>query len=94
MVRARAARLVELNRFPHTRGDGPGTHVGLGHANQFSPHAWGWSGGECFFILIQRVFPTRVGMVRENAGVNFSVFCFPHTRGDGPNKISYVHEFV
>ncbi len=71
----------ELDRFPHTRGDGPDPVDAMfsPHAwgwselvrarRAFSPHAWGWSvTRRC--SNSKDVFPTRVGMVRHNGSWN------------------------
>ena len=36
------------------------------------------------FRLFSEVFPTRVGMVRKDSGVEDARSSFPHPRGDGP----------
>ena len=36
---------TELDRFPHTRGGGPVARPMLEVSDEFSPHAWGWTGG-------------------------------------------------
>ena len=71
-------------RFPHTRGGGPDAATGLVQYLKFSPHAWGWT----LRIAIQQpetpVFPTRVGVDREELLAQIAELRFPHTRGGGP----------
>ena len=50
----------------------------------FSPPAWGWSELEADPHLAHVVFPTRVGMVRDEIASRALANCFPHPRGDGP----------
>ncbi len=44
MVRRCVGCACMKSRSPHTRGDGPGRRGPQGLPEQFSPHAWGWSG--------------------------------------------------
>ena len=77
-----------IKGFPHTRGDGPLWICEFRFSELFSPHAWGWSvAGPCFGLWY-RVFPTRVGMVREASQPRTLEDGFPHTRGDGPGIYS------
>ncbi len=84
MVRIASERSDSLGGFPHTRGDGPCRPENLGSRRKFSPHAWGWSVTISPEKAILIVFPTRVGMVREELAFFTGGRCFPHTRGDGP----------
>ena len=73
--------------FPHVRGDGPRTPHRFFTTNSFSPRAWGWSdvgqGVEPRIV----VFPTCVGMVRNEVCMYVSMIGFPHVRGDGPELL-------
>ncbi len=72
-------------RIPHTRGDGPDSLV-LGHvACPYSPHAWGWTAEHNQPCQQRHVFPTRVGMDRDNLPGGCRCRRIPHTRGDGPD---------
>jgi hypothetical protein len=71
-------------RFPHTRGDGPVDIEDAIEAGRFSPHAWGWTGGDWRAGRRPAVFPTRVGMDRYRMFRQCARQGFPHTRGDGP----------
>ncbi len=51
--------------FPHPRGDGPIPRVTWRSSCSFSPPAWGWSGELVMIHTEMYVFPTRVGMVRQ-----------------------------
>jgi len=51
----------------------------------FSPRVWGWSGSAHGAGRRERVFPTRVGMVRRNTPMSDFSSSFPHACGDGPN---------
>ncbi len=66
------------------RGDGPYPMPDKNHAKEFSPRAWGWSGGRAVQIASKMVLPTCVGMVRSRIKSRFNFFCSPHVRGDGP----------
>ena len=52
----------------------------------FSPHAWGWTCLPPGCRSRVRVFPTRVGMDRNNLPISRVPPRFPHTRGDGPAR--------
>ena len=86
MVRPHPPTPTHPLRFPHTRGDGPSFCALLIQRFWFSPHAWGWSDRRGLGALSGRVFPTRVGMVRVVDSLVQRVYCFPHTRGDGPSS--------
>ena len=77
---------LQAVHFPHTRGDGPAYFCGAVYIREFSPHPWGWSAQASFPLLSRLIFPTPVGMVRTlSAGIS-TIWNFPHTRGDGPNR--------
>ncbi len=61
---------------------------------QFSPHAWGWTVVSDHPTVVERVFPTRVGMDRNQRAGNGTSSRFPHTRGDGPPNLPNFLEFV
>ncbi len=69
---------------PHTRGDGPKQERGACSMQEFSPHAWGWSGCPSLVVGQAGVLPTRVGMVRRLPAPEKGGQRSPHTRGDGP----------
>ncbi len=77
-----ATRLAK--RIPHTRGDGPYYIPLASLPSAYSPHAWGWTTDANGEEHIVKVFPTRVGMDRADAGVAIKIGSIPHTRGDGP----------
>jgi hypothetical protein len=84
MVRDEPGQRGMRSGFPHTRGDGPDSLAAKFLLNEFSPHAWGWSGHRRLGSAGVLVFPTRVGMVRDIFTFLPIVCSFPHTRGDGP----------
>src|ERR1035438_176088 len=70
--------------IPHPRGDGPVVVVFTTDDAKYSPPAWGWSATPRTVRCVEKVFPTRVGMVR---GARRRRDCWrriPHPRGDGP----------
>src|SRR6266446_6587027 len=67
---------------PHPRGDGPFTGFLAGVRTQFSPPAWGWSGGVGIWDVGLSVLPTRVGMVRRPVDAQAEHHGSPHPRGD------------
>ena len=69
------------------RGDGPTQDVDRPTGKEFSPHAWGWSVYASAPLICAPVFPTCVGMVRDDAAPGAMGACFPHMRGDGPKII-------
>ena len=76
--------------FPHTRGDGPYIGNDSTEADAFSPHPWGWT-----VVLFNgpqsvSVFPTPVGMDRDDGDCSGSENSFPHTRGDGPHPDTLI----
>ena len=84
MVRLKRVGQTSGECFPHPRGDGPGSALRYQVKMKFSPPAWGWSGRRPRPPHRRRVFPTRVGMVRENRRDGEAARRFPHPRGDGP----------
>ncbi len=70
--------------FPHPRGDGPPQSAPHKPAELFSPPAWGWTGRRIGRAGFQGVFPTRVGMDRDETIDSYREVSFPHPRGDGP----------
>ena len=84
MVRWNGLRLLIRASSPHPRGDGPRSGPRNCDCIRFSPPAWGWSDRRRGACVIQRVLPTRVGMVRKP--VENVIHCprSPHPRGDGP----------
>ncbi len=86
MVRKRGPPGSDGRCFPHARGDGPHWLDRVLVVLEFSPRAWGWSGqGDCRRSPL-RVFPTRVGMVRQRTRTWSEVGRFPHARGDRKTK--------
>ena len=55
----------------------------------FSPRPWGWSGAVLQSERRCNVFPTPVGMVRDNRSNVRENISFPHARGDGPYPRGY-----
>ena len=51
---------------------------------EYSPHAWGWTGGTVARDGGYLVFPTRVGMDRTQQLYDQAYDRIPPTRGDGP----------
>ena len=68
------------------RGDGPFFRLIQRERVPFSPRAWGWSRAAMTTDVWQWVFPTCVGMVRLDGTVFMPDRCFPHVRGDGPER--------
>ncbi len=87
MVRRGRGRARRAEGSPHSRGDGPVGRPDPAPHSQFSPLAWGWSGGGATGIPGGGVLPTRVGMVRRDAIGPHGTHCSPHSRGDGPESI-------
>ena len=81
------------HRFPHTRGGGPPQRWISIIVERFSPHAWGWTGGEEWPDLTTRVFPTRVGVDRMTISHMIPMTSFPHTRGGGP-QIGHIRVHI
>ena len=53
-------------------------------ADEFSPHAWGWTYRASPGFLSHKVFPTRVGVDLVQPPPLQQALGFPHTRGGGP----------
>src|ERR1039458_9089156 len=70
--------------IPHARGDGPDVFSLTFEGEEYSPRAWGWSAGYGCPCESERVFPTRVGMVRSWEQLARTCWGIPHARGDGP----------
>ena len=54
-----------LQSFPHTRGGGPLAAAAAITSIVFSPHAWGWTDPRTVLTAPLYVFPTRVGVDRD-----------------------------
>ena len=52
--------------------------------DEYSPPAWGWSAKTVETATEPVVFPTRVGMVRQDCRCAPERKSIPHPRGDGP----------
>ena len=74
--------------FPHASGDGPFNRNPNAWLDWFSPREWGWSEHAVLQHGSQRVFPTRVGMVRSPLTLFSPSMSFPHASGDGPDANS------
>ena len=72
------------------RGDGPREPKIVSSDGRFSPHAWGWSVIQLHGSAQHHVFPTCVGMVRNQPGLYAVLNGFPHMRGDGPPYIPKI----
>ena len=84
MVRVCAGEIEKVSRSPHPRGDGPTATGNEASTRWFSPPAWGWSVHHLWPLLLLRVLPTRVGMVRYRQPFRECRQSSPHPRGDGP----------
>src|ERR1035438_7402945 len=84
MVLHRPGRWRVRACIPHPRGDGPLTTIRVRARVEYSPPAWGWSGHRLGSACLSRVFPTRVGMVRQPSRLEPAHVRIPHPRGDGP----------
>ena len=85
MVRILCVLSVLSVSIPHPRGDGPkSSNSGMASAG-YSPPAWGWSVLWDSSEPIPTVFPTRVGMVRNQTSEDPKRSGIPHPRGDGPS---------
>ncbi len=84
MDREIMASAICAARFPHPRGDGPGSRNKYADSAKISPPAWGWT--EYFGDNMDHFadFPTRVGMDRWSFQEFPPTGGFPHPRGDGP----------
>ncbi len=87
MVRSWCGLWNSCPRSPHPRGDGPCQTRLSCRCRGFSPPAWGWSVVEQDRRLLNKVLPTRVGMVRAGGPGLQRSGCSPHPRGDGPVRI-------
>ena len=84
MVRFQVCGLSIIDGSPHVRGDGPRFLESDQRLFQFSPRAWGWSGGPRSTGEGIVVLPTCVGMVRCPLRTRRRYVGSPHVRGDGP----------
>ena len=87
MVRRAATSIQEGCCAPHPRGDGPSYLMEKLAERWCSPPAWGWSALHHAILILNRVLPTRVGMVRYCPVRTGFVACAPHPRGDGPSGV-------
>ena len=72
--------------LPHARGDGPADEHFRVARDASSPRPWGWSAVVAFTIDCLLLFPTPVGMVRQERPMGADAGTLPHARGDGPVK--------
>jgi len=77
---------VASNSFPHPRGDVPTLRLRNKWMVPFSPPAWGCSDNAIPSDFAAAVFPTRVGMFRNEGGSRCGWNSFPHPRGDVPDE--------
>ena len=84
MVRTRGRQAANLRSFPHGCGDGPMYGITGTGGHMFSPRVWGWSGHAKRGLRLLAVFPTGVGMVRDEYTFKVAAVSFPHGCGDGP----------
>ncbi len=84
MFRTRPASRTPCRGFPHKRGDVPAALDAGERVYEFSPQAWGCSGGEHDTRGPEPVFPTSVGMFLRAGQDDVDVVRFPHKRGDVP----------
>ncbi len=85
MVRYGGTMLIDWERSPHVRGDGPSENPRMHLHSAFSPRAWGWSELKGTDFEGEPVLPTCVGMVRSKVASTASCRSSPHVRGDGPS---------
>src|SRR5208282_1532153 len=78
MVRAQPTARPAAQRSPHACGDGPPWARARARYRSFSPRVWGWSDGPHFEQRQGWVLPTRVGMVRFQAGTREDAVSSPH----------------
>ena len=76
--------VLQVSRFPHTRGGVPWWASRKRKQELFSPHTWGCTGCGQRGFWCGRVFPTHVGVYLEEQPVGHLRGCFPHTRGGVP----------
>jgi len=74
----------ERKYFPHARGDGPRAEHSMIECSVFSPRTWGWTGITKLKKENENIFPTHVGMDRNDKKIFCGGLNFPHARGDGP----------
>ena len=75
--------------IPHTRGDEPNLRRSDCVALLRIPHTRGDEpSGDVFELKYLVVFPTHVGMNRQEAPTLTPLIRIPHTRGDEPHPIS------
>ena len=77
----RASKAAASFAFPHTRGGVSTGRPQRGQLRGFSPHAWG-----CFYlklelVILDQLFPTRVGVFLPLRDAGDRLAAFPHTRG-------------
>ena len=84
MVRLTPHTTMKGGRFPHGCGDGPAHLCEAGKFIGFSPRVWGWSDRRHASSRRLGVFPTGVGMVRDDVLGLVGLASFPHGCGDGP----------
>ena len=87
MDRAPLSVPLFCGRIPHTRGDGPMICRRSSRWSMYSPHAWGWTNRRIMPRKLPIVFPTRVGMDRDQYLSYDWRNSIPHTRGDGPSTL-------
>ncbi|KAF0093298.1 MAG: hypothetical protein E1N59_2990 [Puniceicoccaceae bacterium 5H] len=81
----RLSRIHRLpQRIPHPRGDGPLRMARSLDLRVYSPPAWGWTASDPHPTRQGCVFPTRVGMDRNQQRIGTIECSIPHPRGDGP----------
>ncbi len=78
---------ARLRRVPHARGGGPVVGRRTRRATRCSPRAWGWTAVPLADRRRRGVFPTRVGVDRDDGAGCTGVECVPHARGGGPKAI-------
>ena len=59
-----------------------------------SPHPWGWTESIVYIIQMTTVFPTSVGMNRDDVANRQLYQCVPHIRGDEPTPASLRACFI
>ena len=78
-------KMVPVERFPRTRGDGPNCGSLWGCWRVFPPHARGWTRAVTSASRSRLVSPARAGMDLRYDRCRRSFARFPRTRGDGPD---------
>ncbi len=69
--------------LPHMRGDGSIIDFFPIYCHKFTPHAWGWIESVCHPTEQEVVYPTCVGMDRNDPCLFSTAGGLPHMRGDG-----------